>query len=78
MKPSGPPGASGSSVSSAFRSAPAQNALVAGAGEHEHARVVVGAKRSKASRSASAVAPSTALWRSGRSIVTSAAAPRRS
>ena len=79
MKPIGPPGASASSVSIAFRSAPAQNACVAGAGEHQHARVVVGAEaleRLPAARPRSA--PSTALRRSGRSIVTSAALPRRS
>ena len=44
VKPSGPPGASASSVSSAFRSAPAQKAPLARAGEDEHVGVVVGAE----------------------------------
>ena len=44
VKPSGPSGRSsrGPSVSSAFRSAPAQNASSPAAGQHEHARLVVG------------------------------------
>ena len=41
VKPSGPPGASASSVSSAFRSAPAQKARSARAGEDEDVGVVL-------------------------------------
>ncbi len=52
--------------------------LVARAGEHEHAGVVVGLEGVEPGGSAAAVSPSTALRRSGRSIVSRAAAPRRS
>ena len=81
VKPSGPSGESsrGANVSIAFRSAPAQNAIAARAGQDEHARVVVGLEALVALLvSSSAVGPSTALRRSGRSIVRTAAAPTRS
>jgi hypothetical protein len=77
VKPSGPPGASMSSVSIAFRSAPAQKAR-SPAPVRTRTSASSCVKRVKASSSALAVAPSIALWRSGRSIVTSAAGPRRS
>ena len=78
VNPSGPPGASGSSVSSAFRSAPAQNAWSPAPVSTSTCASSSAAKRLKASSSACAVGPSIALWRSGRSIVTSAAWSRRS
>ena len=78
VKPSGPPGASGSSVAIAFKSAPAQNAW-SPAPVSTSTRVSSSAQNaSKWPSSAAAVAPSIALRRSGRSIVSSAAAPRRS
>ena len=77
VKPIGPPGASVSSVSIAFRSAPAQNAAPP-APVRTSTSASSALKRSKAASSAAAVSPSTALWRSGRSIVTSATGPRRS
>ena len=53
--------------------------LLARAGQHQHVGVVFAAEALEGRRSsAAAVSPSTALWRSGRSIVTSAAGPRRS
>ena len=49
--------------------------LAAGAGEDEDAGVLVGLEVAQPARNSSAVAASTALRRSGRSIVSTAAAP---
>ena len=73
-----PPGASGSSVSIALRSAPAQNACSPAPVSTSTRAPSSERNASKPSSSAAAVGPSTALRRSGRSIVSSAAAPRRS
>jgi hypothetical protein len=77
VKPIGPPGASGSSVSIAFRSAPAQKAFSPAPVRTRTAASSSVVKRLKAASSSRAVSPSTALWRSGRSIVMSAADPQR-
>ena len=78
VKPSGPPGASASSVSIALRSAPAQKASSPAPVRTRIAAPASLTNALNASSSCCAVAPSMALWRSGRSIVTSAAEPRRS
>ena len=80
VKPSGPSGRSsrGPSVSSAFRSAPAQNASSPPPVTTSTRAPSSATNERNASCSASAVGPSIALRRSGRSIVTSAAAPARS
>jgi len=76
VMPSGPSSRS-RSVSIAFRSAPAENAVASPV--RTRARAPSSAtKRVKAVCSASAVAPSIAFRRSGRTMRTSAAAPRRS
>src|SRR3954451_669167 len=62
----------------ALRSAPAQNAIPPAPVRTITRASSSASKRSSAASSASAVGPSTALRRSGRSIVTTAAAPRRS
>ena len=73
VKPSGPSGVVEPSAERLDRLQVGAGAEgdAAGAGEHEHARVVVGLEARVAPRAArSAVGPSTALRRSGRSIVT--------
>jgi hypothetical protein len=80
VKPSGPSGRSrrGPSDSMFFRSAPAQNAASPAPVRMKTRASSSASKRSNASPSRSAVGPSTALRRSGRLMVTRAAAPRRS
>ena len=80
VKPSGPPDAArrGPRVSIAFRSAPAQNETPPAPVRMSTRASSSASKRSYPSASRSAVGPSMALRRSGRSMVSTAAAPRRS
>jgi hypothetical protein len=68
----------GPSDSMSFRSAPAQKASSPAPVSTKTRASSSASKRWNASPSSAAVSPSTALRRSGRLIVTRAAAPRRS
>jgi len=80
VKPSGPSGRSirGPNDSMLFRSAPAQKATSPAPVRMKTRASSSASKRWNASPSRAPVGPSTALRRSGRLIVTTAAAPRRS
>jgi len=80
VKPSGPSGSisRGTNDSMALRSAPAQKASSPPPVSTRTRASSSASKRSTARASSSAVGPSTALRRSGRSMVSTAAAPRRS